>query len=473
MGCSHNAVPVANRLSAIERLEVFLARHRSRSGPEEDFSQFEEEARAVFAEAEAEVVGEELSRWDVSAPVVVIDGRAHRHVLRHEDTYFTTAGPARVTRNLYSARGHGERAVCPMELRAGVVEGRWTPGAAKLASWVVAHETPKEAEELFRRLGRMAPSKSSLDRLPKRLNETWEGHRVEFEMKVREEEPVPQEAATIAISLDGVMVPMKDGERKAKREAATAKEKYARGPAGHREVGCGTVSLYDKDGERLRTVRWGRMPQKKKATLKAILTVEAMTTLLASPHLTIVKVADGARDNWDYLTSDDLPSGIEVVDYYHAAEHLTDAFKAAYGDTSSKAKAQAHKYRHVLLEEADGVEKVIRALRHLRDTYPRRKKLRQELTYFRRNRARMQYAALVSRGLPISSGVTEAACKTLATQRMKRSGMRWGEDGGQAVLTLRSLVQSNRFDRGWELIAATYKKEVTTPPNVVAMRAWQ
>ena len=62
----------------------------------------------------------------------------------------------------------------------------------------------------------------------------------------------------------------------------------------------------------------------------------------------------------------------------------------------------------------------------------------------------MRYAALKEQGLPIGSGVTEAACKTLATQRMKRSGMRWGEQGGQAILSFRALVQSNRFERAWD-----------------------
>ena len=86
---------------------------------------------------------------------------------------------------------------------------------------------------------------------------------------------------------------------------------------------------------------------------------------------------------------------------------------------------------------------------------------------------RMRYAALKEQGLPIGSGVTEAACKTLATQRMKRSGMRWGEQGGQAILSFRALVQSNRFERAWTLLAHTYKAEVTTLDNVVPIRSWQ
>ncbi|HKY31488.1 MAG TPA: hypothetical protein VJV23_03045, partial [Candidatus Polarisedimenticolia bacterium] len=63
----------------------------------------------------------------------------------------------------------------------------------------------------------------------------------------------------------------------------------------------------------------------------------------------------------------------------------------------------------------------------------------------------------------------EAACKTLVTQRLKRSGMRWRHEGGQAILTLRALCQSDRFERGWNLLATTYKSEVMLPENVVAM----
>jgi hypothetical protein len=80
----------------------------------------------------------------------------------------------------------------------------------------------------------------------------------------------------------------------------------------------------------------------------------------------------------------------------------------------------------------------------------------------------MRYAELRAKGYPIGSGVVEAACKTLVTQRMKRSGMGWRHEGCQAILTLRSLAQSDRFERGWRLLAKTYKTKVTLPRNVVA-----
>ena len=464
---SHSPLPEPKPESAMARLQEFLCRRRSANKPVEDLEAFEREVHAVFAAAECEVLSEEIARFDVNAPVVLVNGVPHRQVLRCEETYVSAAGPMRVERSLYSTRQDGERALCPMELRAGIIEGRWTPLAARQAAWVVAHLTPQEGEELFSMLGGMAPSKSSLDRLPKQIGTRWEKNRVEFEEALREGERLPRGAVTMAVSLDGVMVPMKDGERAQKRAAASEQGKLTRGPAGHSEAGCATLSYYDRHGKRLKTVRLGRMPEHKKATLKAMLAEEVAWARTQKPSLRIAKIADGAKDNWRYL-DEELPEGAGIVDFYHAAEHIKAALDAAYGETSPKGRVQFEKLRHVLLEERRGADKVIRALVHLRDTHRRSRKIATELRYFRRNRHRMRYAQWKAKGLPIGSGVVEAACKTLVTQRLKRSGMRWRHEGGQAILTLRSLAQSDRFEGGWDLLAATYKSKVTLPRNVVA-----
>ncbi|MGQ0591214.1 MAG: hypothetical protein ACT4QB_00820 [Gammaproteobacteria bacterium] len=73
------------------------------------------------------------------------------------------------------------------------------------------------------------------------------------------------------------------------------------------------------------------------------------------------------------------------------------------------------------------------------------------------------------KSLRIGSGVVEATCKTLATQRTKRSGIRWRHAGGQAILSLRALIQSQRFDQAWEMLSQTYRAEITPPDNVVAL----
>jgi len=462
MRSSHNSPRIEQ--AAVKKLLEFVE-SRQDARPTGDLEQFERDVRALVMEVERELVEEELARYDIDLEVIEVDGIRHRRVQRCAETYFGAAGELRVTRSLYSTREDGVRCVCPMELRAGILEGRWTPLAAKQATWAVAHMTPQEGEDLFRMVGGMSPSKSSLDRLPKLLGRRWEEERLHFEEELRVSEPIPAEATTLAVSLDGVMLPMKDGARAQKRERAKARGKKLAGPTGYQEVACGTVSFLDAEGERLSTIRLARMPEPKKETLKLMLEEEVRGALQSRPDLRLVKIADGARDNWTYL--DELPAGEAVVDFYHAAEHLHGAVVAAYGETSRTGQAQFEKLRHLLRHDERGVDKVIRAVRHLRQRFPRRTQLDVEVKYFQRNRKRMRYARAAARGLPIGSGVVEAACKTLVAQRMKRSGMRWRDEGGQAILTLRGLVQSNRFDRAWKLLAGTYKRSVTLPGNLL------
>ena len=449
---------------ALERLCERVGAFRTRSLVGEDFEDVERELHAQFVETEREVLGELLESLDVDVPDVEIDERRYHRVLDSTESYTTAVGSVKVRRTLY--RCARERAVAPMELRAGIVEGHWTPLAARHASHMVAQMTPAQGEAMLRELGNMTPSKSALDRLPKRLSTRWEAGRERFESSLREASEVPDEAVTVAVSLDGVMVPMKDGGRAAKRECSRQTGRRPTGPAGYQEAGCATLSFYDAEGERLDTRYLGRMPEPKKATLKTMLSAELDAALGRRPDLCVVKVADGARDNWSYLDAL-APQGTSVVDFYHGAEQLKAALDAGYGENDATGRAQFEKLRHVLRDAPDGVEKVIRALNYQRKRHPRKTRIGEVLGYFRHNRHRMRYAQTKAHHLPIGSGVVEAVCKTLVTQRLKCSGMRWRPDGGQAILTLRALVQSERFDHAWNLLSDTYRQEVIVP-NVVA-----
>jgi len=453
-------------------LKFIEERRRGGCRDEDGFEAFEREVRKRFSEAEREFIGEALERLDVTRPEVVIDGVRHRRVTSGPGEYMTAAGLVTVVRHRYRAVGTNGESECPLELRAGIVEGFFTPLAARMGLWAVTHLTPAESESLFRELGGMHPSRSTLDRLPKGISEKWEARRKEWENKLRAQEETAVGAAILAVSLDGVMAPMKDGQRGARREQSRQEGKQTRGPAGYREVGCGCVSHYDDKGERLHTVRNARMPESKKLTLKRQLVAEVENAFRQQPQLRLVKVADGARDNWEFLAKD-LPPGVEVVDFYHAAEHLKRAFDHAYGETSPKARASFAEYRHVLLEVDDGVEKVIRTLVYHHKRKPRCGPLKQELEYFRRNRSRMDYARLRAQNLPIGSGVVEATCKTLVTQRMKRSGQRWTIDGGQAILNFRALAQSDRFDAAWQRVSAEYRRDVSSPENAIPINAYR
>jgi len=142
-----------------------------------------------------------------------------------------------------------------------------------------------------------------------------------------------------------------------------------------------------------------------------------------------------------------------------------------FGDGTLETRERFATYRWKLLEDPDGVEKVIGSLRQLARQHPTKKKLKQELAYFRRNKARMTYFSWREQGLPIGSGVVEAACKTLVSQRLKLSGMRWSDEGAQAILRLRGWQQSDLFDHAWALLAATFRSDVTLVTALQPLRS--
>jgi hypothetical protein len=209
------------------------------------------------------------------------------------------------------------------------------------------------------------------------------------------------------------------------------------------------------------------MPEHKKSTLKTLLKNHIETIVRKHPKLKLIHLADGAQDNWSYF-DDVLPHGFQITDFYHVCEHLKQGFDAAYGKENAKATEQFVKYKTLLRDEVDGIEKVIRTLRYLRDKDKNNTVIKDTLTYFTNNAHRMQYAKAKALNYPIGSGVVEASCKTLVGQRMKRSGMAWCHHGGQAILTFRSLVKSGRFDTAWNVVATCYKKTVIEHANVVA-----
>jgi len=433
------------------------------------FAEYQAEAREALSRLGRSMDTVALQREDIDAPAIWVDGVRCRRVGRWEAPYLGLSGDVRVERSLYRPDGE-DWTLCPLELRAGIVEGYWTPAAASLGMWSVAHLTPAEASELFERTGGMRPSRSTLDRLPKALSAGWEDQRTRFEESLRMGEEVPESAVAVLLSLDGILVPMKDGNRQQKRRAARARGKETRGPAGYREASSGTLSFVDAQGERVGETRYvGRMPEKNKKTLKESLEDELLHVLDLRPDLKVVAVADGACDNWTWL-EEAMPEGaVLVLDFFHAAEHLKRAMDAAHGKDSPDAQAEYARLRLLLRDHPQGAQKVINALAYQRRKYPRRKKLKTELGYFRRNRHRMNYAAVQAKKLPIGSGIVEAANKTLVTVRMKRAGARWSIDGGQGVLTFRALAKSGRFDRAWALVSGTYVQHVavTRPATVL------
>lgn len=459
--------------SAWANLEQFILRQEEQwQGGEEtpEFASYEHELHEQLMKLERELIATELERYDVAVPEIEVEGERYRRIMSSGKNYLSTAGEVRVERHLYRRIGaEQERCICPMELGAGIMGGYATPRAARQMNFAAAHLSPREAAELFVEIGGMRPSHNTIDHQPKIIAEVWAANRQQWEDILRQTETVPPQTTVVAVSLDGIMAPMRQANG-SKKEASAGKQ--ARGPLGYREIGCGSVALYDQDGQRLNTIRYGRMPEHKKTTLRQQLTAECQHILQQAPHLKVVKLADGALDNWDYLSHLDLglsPSAyadleqIEIVDFCHAADHLKRGCEAIWPHHPDKSKAKFETLRTILKEVEGGAAKVIGSFRYYRGRLSGKSKeaLQTELTYFLNQQPRMDYAVYLQQGLPIASGVIEATCKTLVTQRMKCSGMRWGRLGGQAILTLRSLIQSHRWQQSWPLIQAQFCKPVS------------
>lgn len=157
----------------------------------------------------------------------------------------------------------------------------------------------------------------------------------------------------------------------------------------------------------------------------------------------VIIVGDGARWIW-VLADEHFGTRVEIVDFYHAAEHLWTVARAVYGEGTVRAKTWAETQIERLQKK--GVKPVRRALGRLRAKTPAAAEvLRRERGYFRTNAARMAYPTFRERGLPIGSGAVESSAGHLVQQRMKRSNaMRWSEAGAHGVLTVRCRLLSNR-----------------------------
>lgn len=225
---------------------------------------------------------------------------------------------------------------------------------------------------------------------------------------------------------------------------------------GYREAMVGNISLYDSEGSRQHTIYFGAAPEYGKATFKERYEIEIQRLKAQYPDALYLGVADGAKDNWAFLAPH---VDRQLLDFYHVSEYLAKASYAVYpkkkdqiarkqwlSDACTQLKHD-QQAAHVIYDELNEIEA---------STLPKKtqEELEATLTYFKNNKVdRMDYATHIDENLPIGSGVTEAACKTLVKQRLCGSGMRWKKRGARIVLSLRALVQTtNRWQAFWDKI---------------------
>ena len=159
-----------------------------------------------------------------------------------------------------------------------------------------------------------------------------------------------------------------------------------------------------------------------------------------------VVVGDGAPWIW-HLAADKFFTSRQVVDWYHAKLHLSQAATALHGEGTSAARRWLRDQETPLLQ--GHAERLACNLLKLSQKHPRcADVLRREAGYFQENYRRMQYLELREEGFPIGSGMVESACKQFRA-RLAGSGMRWSRPGLEHLLPIRAAIMSQRFDELW------------------------
>ena len=160
-----------------------------------------------------------------------------------------------------------------------------------------------------------------------------------------------------------------------------------------------------------------------------------------------VVIADGALCNWN-IADRHFPGAIQIVDLYHAREHLWETSGKLFPGSESRRKAWAKRMQDKL--DQGEIEALVASLRRLPPKHPEHVQLlANEADYFQRNADRMRYPEFRRQGLFVGSGVIEAGCKNVVGLRLKRSGMFWTVDGANAILALRCSRLNRRFEDYW------------------------
>ena len=165
----------------------------------------------------------------------------------------------------------------------------------------------------------------------------------------------------------------------------------------------------------------------------------------------VIVLGDGAPWIW-HLATEHFPGAVQIVDLYHAKEHVWEVAHAVFGGATAAATTWATAACS-LLEEGQ-IADLVSTIEALPPIAPEPGQTRSipegAVDYFTTNAARMRYPLFRVQGMHIGSGIAEAACKTIVSTRAKRCGMRWTPEGLDALLPLRTAVLNDTYDSFWE-----------------------
>ena len=266
---------------------------------------------------------------------------------------------------------------------------------------------------------------------------------VQLDLPIVLGEPVP----ILYVQMDGTGIPV------VKKETVGRQGKTEGQPSHTREVKLGCVftqTTWDKEGFPIRdpdsTTYIGAIETAEEFGKR--LYVEAWKRGWSRAEKKVV-MGDGAEWIWN-LAEPHFPGAVQIVDLYHARQHLWELARKLYPNNEAGQKAWIKLHQKRLLDKGK-IEKLVVAIRSIHSTNPEVvEKIRIEADYFERNADRMRYPKFRKQHLFVGSGVIEAGCKTVIGSRLKQSGMFWTVRGANAIIALRCCHLNGRFEDYWE-----------------------
>jgi hypothetical protein len=246
--------------------------------------------------------------------------------------------------------------------------------------------------------------------------------------------PIPAvRPVRLYVGIDGKIVPLREPWRR----------DGSRGPVVCRYAECKTVVVYEAwpgpDGDR------GVRRKSYLATLGDVTVFTPLVATLAHTHghhlaQEVIVLGDGAAWIW-LLAASQFPFALQILDYYHATEHLATVANARFGEGKPEAKAWVAAREAELF--ADGVTDVLQAIAAWKPRSAAKQAVRErEYEYFANNAERMRYGTFRKKGYHIGSGVVESACGHVVGQRLDQAGMHWRKENAEAIVCLRAAFRS-------------------------------
>jgi hypothetical protein len=450
---------------AVQQLAGLVAQLQGRSsgGKSIDYAKIEREIGAATAAVERAAHRGLLAGLDIDAEKVLIGGASYTRVGRCEGSYYTMAGSVSVERSLY--RRDGERnakVVDTISLRAGVVADGWLPQTARAMAHHVQAGTAREAEASAAESGRLVYSRCSFDRVTHAVGELYGDRNVDIDDALITAYDPPAETRSASVGLDRVSLPTIE---LLPRPPGRPKKDAPKQPLAvvWKMMWVATVTLHDKKGDALHTIRYGAMPDDGCGSLLQGAAGDINELLRKLPRLKVCLLSDGAHDLVAHLQTE-VAARVECdvmqgVDFWHLIEKLGAASRLLEGDHDRRIA----RWRLRLLNVENAALDILGELRasgreHVRigEAEP----VHDAITYIDNGHDNMNYAALRAAGLPIGSGNTEATCKTLVEVRMKRAGSRWNIDTARHIIQLRALATSDRWGEAMALTLRPLRKSV-------------